>query len=351
MAEPKTLTGMTVSALKLRLRDNPIGAFAFWGPEEMLKQFYVQKFVSLIEKEGFAEFNLVKLDLERDHTVDDILNESGILPFCGEKRMILCQGISPSKLSESDGKKLLSLLSDFPPYLILILDTRFGSFGEDKKDLSKAIVKKLSEKMDFVSFPLQNEKVLMPWSRKILAADSLTVSDRALRTLFRLSGNQMQIIRGELEKLSAYVTSQKCSEVTEEDVFLFAEDITEFQVYNLCDAVLEGEIPAAEKILHRLKRQEVPAEMVVASISRMLTNVILITEGASFEDCAKATKLLPFQYDNYRRRCYGKKMDCLEEAMSVCLGLDRAVKGNHFREDLVLERSVLRITELCGGKK
>ena len=31
--------GISVSQLKARLRDNPIGAFAFYGPEELLKQF------------------------------------------------------------------------------------------------------------------------------------------------------------------------------------------------------------------------------------------------------------------------------------------------------------------------
>jgi len=205
--------------------------------------------------------------------------------------------------------------------------------------------------MAFVSFPLQTEKVLLPWSLKILAADSLTASDRALRTLFRLSGNKMQIIRGELEKLSAFVSGQKRKEVTEEDVLLFATDTSEFEVYNLCDAVLEGAVSAAEKILHNLMRQDVPAEWVSASLSRMLTNAILITEGASFEDCAAATKLQNWQYDRYRRSCYGKKMEKLEEAMKICLELDQALKGNRYREDVSLERAVIRIARLCGGEK
>lgn len=351
MAAPKKALGISVSELKMRLRDNPIGAFAFWGPEEMLKQFYVKKFLSLIEKEGFEEFNLVRLDFERDRTVDDIIGESGILPFGGEKRMILCQGISLSKFSESDVKKLRQLLDDFPPYLILIFDTRFDSFGSDKKDLQKASVRSLSEKMTFVSFPLQNEKVLLPWSKKILAVDGLTASDRAMRTLFSLSGNQMQIIRGELEKLSAYVSAQKRTEVTEDDVLLFAEDVTEFEVYNLCNAVLEGAVDAAEKILQNLKRHEVPAELIAASLSRTLTSAILIAEGASFEQCAAAARLLSFQYDSYRRSLYGKRLDRLEEAMKHCFALDRALKGNRYREDVSLERAVLQITRLCGGAR
>ena len=61
--------GISVSALKARLRDNPLGAFAFYGPEEMLKQFYLQKFITLIEKEGSGDFNIARLDFSRDHTM------------------------------------------------------------------------------------------------------------------------------------------------------------------------------------------------------------------------------------------------------------------------------------------
>ena len=71
----QTALGISVSQLKARLRDNPIGAFAFYGPEELLKQFYLQKFVAIIEKEGTAEFNIVRLDFTRDHTMDDLLKK------------------------------------------------------------------------------------------------------------------------------------------------------------------------------------------------------------------------------------------------------------------------------------
>ena len=57
------------------------------------------------------------------------------------------------------------------------------------------------------------------------------------------------------------------------------------------------------------------------------------------------------QYDRYRRSCYGKKMEKLEEAMKICLELDQALKGNRYREDVSLERAVIRIARLCGGEK
>lgn len=345
----QTALGISVAQLKARLRENPIGAFAFYGPEELLKQFYLQKFVTLIEKEGSAEFNVVRLDFTRDHTLSDLLGEGEILPFCGERRLVICRGLSPAKLSDSDQKRFLEFLKDFPPYLILIVYTGHEEFGADKKDLKKKSVLNLSEHLTFVNFCLQDERVLLPWAKKILAADSLTASDRALRTLFRLSGSRMQIIRGELEKLSAYAVAQKKSEVTEEDVLLFAEDTTEFATYNLCDAVLEGASGAVVKILSNLKKQDVHPVMIAGALANSLTGAMLVAEGASASDAAKAAKVLPWQYDKYRKSLYGKKKENVERALMLCLELDGKLKGARSDVWVVTEIYLLQMTRIIGG--
>ncbi|MBR5295999.1 MAG: DNA polymerase III subunit delta [Clostridia bacterium] len=340
--------GISVSALKARLRDNPLGAFAFYGPEEMLKQFYLQKFIDLIEKEGSGEFNIARIDLTRDHTVNDLIGEAEILPFCGEKRLIICRGLSPAKLSEGDLKSLASLLDNFPPYLILIIYTAYEEFGSDKKELKKKSTLLLGEKMDFVSFPLQDEKVLLSWSKKILEKDALFSSEKAMRTLFRLCGKKMQLIRGELEKLSAYATSQNRQEVTQDDVLLFAEDTTEFATFNLCDAVLEGAVGAAEKILCNLKKQDVAPVVIAGVLASMLTNARLIADGADADACQKAAKLLPWQYDKYRQSLYGKKKENIEKALFLCLELDGKLKGARSDAWLITEIYTLQITSLLG---
>lgn len=340
-----------MSQLKARLRDNPIGAFAFYGPEELLKQFYLQKFVTLIEKEGTAEFNIVRLDFTRDHTMNDLLGEGEILPFCGERRLVICRGLSPAKISDSDQKRFIEFLKNFPPYLILVIYTNHEEFGADKKELKKKSVLNLSEHLTFVNFCLQDERVLLPWAKKILASDSLTASDKALRTLFRLSGSKMQIIRGELEKLSAYATAKKKSEVTEEDVLLFAEDTTEFATFNLCDAVLDGAVNAVERILTNLKKQDVHPVMIAGSLASTLTGAMLVAEGASASDCSKAAKVLPWQYDKYRRALYGKKKEQVEKALMLCLELDGKLKGARSDIWIVTEIYILQMARILGGAK
>ncbi len=341
--------GISVAQLKARLRENPIGAFAFYGPEELLKQFYLQKFVTLIEKEGTADFNIVRLDFTRDHTMSDLLGEAEILPFCGERRLIICRGMSPAKLSDTDQKRFSEFLKNFPPYLILIVYTGHEEFGSDKKELKKKSVLNLSEGLTFVNFCLQDERVLLPWAKKILAADQLDASDRALRTLFRLSGSRMQIIRSELEKLSAYAMAKKKKEVTEEDVLLFAEDTTDFATYNLCDAVLAGASGAVEKILTNLKKQDVHPVMIAGALATSLTGAMLVAEGASAADAQKAAKVLPWQYDKLRQALYGKKKENVEKALFLCLELDGKLKGARSDVWIITEIYILQMTKILGS--
>lgn len=341
--------GISVAGLKARLKEHPEGAFAFFGPEELLKQFYLQKFVALIEKEGMADFNLCRLDMTRDHSLNDLLQEAEILPFGGERRLIVCRGLNPAKLTDGQAKELLALLQDFPPYLTLILYLEEGEFTADKATVGKKTVKALSEHLAFVSFPLQDERTLMAWSAKILARDGLKGETGAMTTLFRLSSGRMNVIRGELEKLSAYLTSQNRTTVTEEDVLLFAEDTTELAVWNLSDAVLDGNGEATAKILYNLKRHEAEPIVIAGSLAKSFTAAMLVLDGADAATLTKTTNTFPWQYERMKRSLHGKKRESAEGCLALCLRLDRALKGKRSNAWAITELKVLEMARLMGG--
>ena len=342
--------GVSVSALKERLRTRPEGAYVFFGPEEMLKRFYLDKFRALLEKEEAAEFDIVQLDFARGAVMQDLAGEAEMLPFYGTRRMILCRGLAPDRLSDSDTDRLLALLENFPSYLILILYLENEEFSADKKTVQKKAIRALASHLVFVSFPLQDERTLLAWSRKILAADKLSAADPALKTLFRLSAGKMQIIRGELEKLSAFAISQNRTEITQEDVLLFAGDNTEFAVYQLCDAVLGADFPAAERILHTLRQNEVEPVVIMGQLVRALSHLLLVVEGADAASCQKAAGLALWQYERLCRTAFGKKKENVRALLAQCVRLDRAMKGDSADPYVSLEFFLLAATRLLGER-
>ena len=343
--------GTTLAKLKTRLRENPSGAFVFYGPEEMLKQFYLSKFFALAEKEGMAEFNIARLDFRRGADFSRLMQETDILPFGGTVRIVACRGCNPAALPEAQQKPLLALLDNFPEYLSLVFVLTESEFSADRKTVEKKAVIKLAEKMDFVLFPLQDEKTLLSWAQKILARDGLQAEERTLKLLFRLCDGRMQIIRNELEKLCAYALSQNRTSVREEDVYLFGQDATQSAVWNLSDAVLDGAVDAAAHILKNLRRQEMSPQIIVNALAKMLTECLMLLEGATDADCAKVSRIASWQCKRYRAALCGKKREWLEKAMFLCSELDRRLKSKHSNAQNLTEVAVLTMTRILGGKE
>ena len=132
--------GIRPAALKARLKDAPGGAYLFCGPEELLKRFYLEKFVSLIEKEGMADFNLARLDFSQDITLDDLERELSVLPVMAEHRLILCRSLPVKDIKQEDAERLAGMLDDFPDNVILIVYAEEEELPGDRRVFGRYIV-------------------------------------------------------------------------------------------------------------------------------------------------------------------------------------------------------------------
>ena len=344
MAKP-VHQGISLSALKERLRQEPSGVYVFYGQEELLKRFWLGKFQQIIEKEGAPEFNLSRLDFAADATLGMLEEEIGILPVMGEHRLIVCRGLELVKLSEKELERLLSFLEDPMPGLILVFFQTEEEFPADKNTWKKKSVTRLAEKATFVPFPLQDERVLLTWSKKILAKDGITAEDRTLRDLFRMAGNRMQTLQGQLNQLACYALSQNRSTVTAEDVALFAREDPEYALYQLSDAVLMGRAVETERMLHHFHNQKVEPIVAVAALSRAVVNTLVCISGATAEDVFSATGMAAWQVERCCRDHRGKRKEDLEAALEKCIVCDRLLKSTSQDPYRLLERLCL---ELCG---
>lgn len=349
MAKP-VYFGIGISTLKERISKNPAGAYIFYGQEELLKHFYLEKFIKRIEKEGMAEFNLSRLDFSRDATLGALEDELGILPVMGSLRLVICRGLNPIALSASDLDRLCAMIKGIGEETILILYLSSEELVPDKATASKKAVKLLSEIASFCAFPLQEERVLLSWSAKILSADGLSASPQTLKLLISMTGGKMSAMRSELEKLSMYALSQNRSTVTEEDVSLFVQPDQEFAIYQLTGAVLAGSFAATQKMLDFFKKHDGEPIVIVAALSRMFVNALVCTGGAGESDAMLATGMQAWQIQNMKRDCHGKKRQNFETALSLCIEADKRLKGANSDPFSVCETLCLKLCRLCSER-
>ena len=345
----QTLPGLLPAALKERLKTAPGGAYVFYGPEELLKTFYLEKFTSLIEDEGMAAFNLVRLDFSAEATWEDVEREVNTMPAMAPHRLILCRSVPLNEMTVKEAEALEKAFPSFPEDVILILYQEEGELKAEKKTLNKKPLQILQRIFTFCYFPLQPDRVLIPWAKKILARDGVSIEDAALAALIRLSEGKMAVMRGELDKIALYCAAKGMARADEKTVLLFARDNREFAIWNLCDAILDGASRAAEHYYRNLLRQKVHPLAINAAVSRHLTQCVYVLEGAGDDEIKTLTGLDGWRLQNRRRALYGKSKATLEKAMALCARLDRKLKGDPVDGEILCEKTILAVTGLLGG--
>ena len=120
--------GITVDALKTKIKCEPCGAYLFFGEEEYLKSFYLDKLRELVDKGGFAQLDYSKLDFE-NKTIDDLASEFFVMPMGGEVRLLEVRNLLPMKLSDKDFAKLVELVEEIPDYLIFVIYCRNSEYS------------------------------------------------------------------------------------------------------------------------------------------------------------------------------------------------------------------------------
>lgn len=342
--------GISVAKLKEKIKSDPFGIYVFFGAEEMLKEFYAEKLKKVVTDGVPDGMNAVRIDLAADENGWETMEgETYALPMMSDRKIIVCRGMIPGK-TEEETKRLLALAENFPEGVILVFLVRGEEFSADKKTLAKKSVQRLAEALTFVSFPLQEERVLLTWAKKILASDGLEADDRALKKLFALSSGKMIYIRPELEKAALYCKANGLLTVTEDVVDKFSRDTKEFQAYNLCDAVLAGAMLPVQRILHSLREQNAEPIVLTAAIARLIGACLLIMDGAGEAEAQKAGGVLPWQYQKYAEAVFRRKKENFVKALELCREVDRRLKGYRSDAFVIFSQFVCEVTLLLGEK-
>lgn len=345
MAGKQSLYGVGVDALKSRLKLSPQGAYLFFGEEEYLKKFYLQKFRDLIEKNGFEELNRVRFDFE-GKTVADLCTELDQLPMMSPLRLVEVRGMQPFKLSEKEQKKLLEALDSLGEETILILYCLEEELVAEKKAVTKGFPVALAEKLMAVNFTHLTENALIGWVQKVLAASELSSTDQAARALCRLCSRDMLRMRNELYKLEEYLKCQDRKELKEEDVKLFVTPDEEAQIFQLADAVLLRDAAAAFRIYDGLKAQRVEPVIVAGYLAKTVGSAALAVAGAQKKEVLASAKMQEWQANAYRDKARIYDRSYFARALELCLECDRKLKSQGQDGSVLVENLIFTLIKL-----
>jgi DNA polymerase-3 subunit delta len=315
--------------------------YLFSGEEEFLIQEAVDLIIGKAVDPEARDFNFNTVYC-RETPVADLVNLCQTLPFMSGRRLVIAKEIDAFKAA--DLEELVRYLKDPSPSTCLVMLSNQRKY--DKKAVVSAVE---AAGAVAVFYPLLDREVpgwIDEWGR----ARGLSIRQDAAQYLWQITGNDLQKINNELEKVVIFIKERKT--IAFDDVKTVVGDFREYTSFDLADAVGRKNREQAFLILSRLIQEGEQPVGILGSIAwnfrRLLQAKAMEAAGIGPDEIMK--KLRPpvifHQAAVFKSQMRSYTMNELRGAFKAMLSADRALKSSGLSGRLVLERMILRV---CGG--
>lgn len=222
-------------------RSGPGNLYMLWGPEDYLITDYVNRLRESCLSEGMGDFNVKRLDgpLPDVREVEEALDA---MPFFGGRTFVELRGFDVNKCRD---ERMQKLLEDIPEWCTAVITLPSGVSPDGRLGLVKAIKKRGRA----VEFTPQGQTMLYRWLQRRFASHNKTVDRPAMDRLMFLSGELMNRLIPEVDKICAYAAGDA---VTAADVEAVAHHIPEADAFQMTACIAAGDYDGAAGYLGEL---------------------------------------------------------------------------------------------------
>ena len=319
--------------------EGPERLYLLWGPEDYLREYYLGELKKVCIPEGEDSFSFRRLN-GPELDVDALREAVDAMPFMTERSFVEIRDVDWNRLKESDA--LLKVLGDLPDYCTVAL-VQGAAFEPDGRLKTIKALRALARELKFTS---QSQEALIRWISKRFAAAGKGVELEAAQRLIFVSGDLMNRLIPEIEKVAAYAKGEK---VTAADVDAVASHIPEAVIFELTDCISRKEFNVALSILAELlsdKNSEPIAMLGMLGVQmRSLYAARLAIEknlGTSFLLDSGAEKY-DFRARKTIQAARGFTREQLRRAVEICAETDYRMKSSGADDAALFQEAVLRI--------
>lgn len=307
---------MDLQSFKSSLKNGTIsGVYVFAGEEDYLIRYYLKSLRETITgDEAFAVFNNPVFDGE-DVDFSAIAEAIKSPPMMNDYKLIEWRHADFTSMKEDELSSLeeIILLCREYSYAIVVFtaDGDGLDFGSPKKP--STFVKRFNSQLNLIRFEKSTENQLYAWLKKHFDTHGITVSLETVKALVFRSGRSMDVLAGEVEKLSALALSREKNVVTPEDVNEVASSTPECDTFALSNAILDRSRQKAYLALEEMKLRRVDPTIIMGMIARTFDDLSavahLLDEGRGIADVNDILKMNEYKLKIYvtAAKRYGKE--------------------------------------------
>ncbi len=266
---------MTLKDFKADLKNGNIGnLYLFYGEEGYLREYYLKELEKKVVGDMMPEFNVTVINRAPEFSELSDVVES--YPAMNDRRLVIVRDFDVVSANADFSEKAEKLFSDMPEHAVLVF---VYSNPESKPDKRKKLYKTIEKFGAIINFECASKTDLLSWiARRFMAAGKEIDADCADYLLY-YSGERMELLIPEIEKVSAY---SKKKNITKSDIEAVATRNLSSVVFDVTNAIAESDYAKALSVIAELRAQNeepIPTLALIARQFRRMYGAKLIVEA------------------------------------------------------------------------
>jgi len=335
--------------LKADLKAGSYGRlYLFHGEEHYLRDHYLQMLRSKLLDGPAEEFNYHRFTQE-NMDLESVADAVEAMPMMAEYSLVQIDDYDLSRLSESNRDMLVQILSDIPDYCTVVFVFSAVEFKIDGRQ------KKLKEALDrglTVEFARQSQRELTTWIRRHFRSHGKEIGDKQCEYLTFVTGGTMTALSAEIGKIAAYASGM---EISNQDINAVVTPVLDAEVFDLTDAIAEGDYEKALQKLRTLMQMQQEAIPLLAAIGgqmrRLLYARTAMNAGKGEAGVGELLKLSsgraphPFVLQKTMTTARRVTDRFCARAVTLCMEADAQLKGFSGDDQRTMELLLLRLAQ------
>ena len=271
--------------------------------------------------------------------VKQVIDQAETMPFFAERRLIQ---IEDSGFFKNACPELAEYLPTMPPETYMV-------FVESEVDKRGKLYKAVKASGRIVELGRQDEKTLTAWILSQMKKEGKSIRRDALDLFLEKTGDDMENIANELEKLLCYTAGKDGVEYT--DVEEICTVTTENKIFDMIRAVAEKRQKQAMDLYYDLLSLKEPPMRILFLIARQFNQMLqlkdLRAQGYDSQTVASKAGIVPFIAKRSLAQAAKFELPVLQQAVEDCVEMEQAVKSGKLADRLAVEMLIIRYS---GGE-
>ncbi len=296
--------------------------YFFFGEDSFTISQAVKKVSSIAEKMIASEFDKQIIDITKDISIAQIIDEASAFPFGGSKKLVIAKNFE----NIGERKSLAEYVNNPADFTILVI-TQSGK----KLDLSKEPYASLYQKQYIFHAKELKGAELNQWIVREAKSLGMSITLDNAMVLVDMIGENKALLEMNLLKFTNYI--KKGDEITPESITELSSATKEYTVFDLQDAIGAGYKPRALEIAYNILGHGKDPIYIVTMLSKYINTVARSMELSAQRvpefQASKMAEVSYYYYKNCAKARFLKSHTRLAKASEALLWADSTIKSSN----------------------